>query len=161
MKVADLQLFLNSLTGPLAASGGKKVADELTAAAAGLQPFETMTVAQFADFLRQAEEYHRTGILPAKSTSRRKAATPPDPAKLAKAVETLQALYERAGANAVDYSTIESEVGRINKSLKKDELVTVAKDFGIASTPKTKKAAAEAIQRRIVERKESVERTRF
>jgi len=162
MKVAELQSFLRSLTGPLASSGGKKVADDLDRAAAGLQPFSQMTVAQLADFLQQAEEYHRTGILPAKPAGRRKkAATPPDPQKISRSVTQLKDLYERAGGDSLDYSTIEREVGRLNKELKKDELITAAREFGITATLKTKKNAAEAIQRRITERKESVQRTRF
>lgn len=162
MKVAELQSFLRSLTGPLASSGGKKVADDLDRAAGGLQPFAEMNVPQFADFLQQAEEYHRTGILPVKSTGRaKKAAAPPDPQKIGKAVEQLRDLYERAGSDSVDYSTIETEVARINKGLKKDELIEAAREFGIASSMKTKKAATEAIGRRITERKESVQRTRF
>lgn len=161
MKVAELQSFLANLAGPVAASGGKKVADEIARAAGGLQPFAQMTVAQFADFLAQAEEYHRTGILPVKSTGRRKAAAPADPQKVARAVEQLRDLYERAGSGALDYSTIETDVGRINKGLKKDELIQAARDFGITAPLKTKKNAAEAIQRRITDRKESVQRTQF
>ena len=162
MKVAELQSFLRNLTGLLAASGGKRVADDLDRVAGGLQPFAQMTVAQLADFLLQAEEYHRTGILPAKSTTRgRKSAAPADPQKISRAVGQMRDLYERAGSDAVDYSTIEREVGGINKSLKKDELIEAAREFGIASPLKTKKNAAEAILRRINERKESVQRTQF
>jgi hypothetical protein len=160
MKVAELQSFLRSLTGPLAASGGKGVAADLDRAAGGLQPFAEMTIAQLADFLQQAEEYHRTGILPAKPAGRKKPAAAADPQKISRAVEQLRQLHERAGSDSVDYSTIEREVAAVAK-LKKDDLLAVAREFGISSTLKTKKDAAEAIQRRIVERKESVQRTRF
>ena len=162
MKVAELQSFLRSLSGLLAASGGKRVADDLDRVAGGLQPFAQMTVAQLADFLKQAEEYHRTGILPAKSAARsRKAVAPADAQKISRAVGQMRDLYERAGGDSVDYSTIEREVGAINKSLKKDELIEAAREFGIASPLKSKKSAAEAVRRRINERKESVQRTQF
>jgi hypothetical protein len=159
MNVAELQSFLRSLAGPLASSGGKKAADDLARAAVGLQPFAQMTVAQFADFLQQAEEYHRTGLLPAKGGGRKKAAAT-DPQKISKAVDQLRELYERAGNDSVDYSTIEREVAAVGK-LKKDELISVAREFGISSSLKTKKDAAEAIGRRIRDRKESVQRTQF
>jgi hypothetical protein len=162
MKVAELQSFLRSLAGPLAAAGGKSVAADLDRAAGGLQPFAELTVAQFADFLQQAEEYHRTGLLSAKPARRTgKAAVSADPRKISGAVERLRQLYERAGSDSVDYSTIEREVAAINKDLKKDELIEVAREFGIASPLKTKKIAADAIGRRITERKESVRRTQF
>jgi hypothetical protein len=160
MKVADLQSFLRSLAGPLAASGGKSVAAEFDRAADGLQPFDAMTVAQFADFLHQAEEYHRTGLLPAKAGGRKKPAVASDPQRISRAVDQLRDLYERAGNDTVDYSTIEREVAAVGK-LKRDELVAVAREFGISSPLKTKKDAAEAIRRRITDRKESVQRTQF
>lgn len=160
MKVAELQSFLRSLAAPLAASGGRKVADELERAAAGLQPFAQMNIAQLADFLRQAEEYHRTGILPAKPAARRKQG-PADPQKISRAVGQMRELYQRAGSDSLDYSTIEREVGRLNKDLKKDELIEAAREFGVVASLKTKKSAAEAIRRRITERKESVQRTQF
>lgn len=160
MKVAELQSFLCSLTGPLSSSGGKKIADELERAAGGLQPFAQMTIAQLADFLQQAEEYHRTGILPAKPAGKRKQAAA-DPQKVDRAVAQLQELYEKAAGDSVDYSTIEREVDRVQKTLKKDELIDAARKFGIASGMKTKKDAAEAVRRRITERKESVQRTQF
>ncbi len=83
------------------------------------------------------------------------------PKKIRRAVEQMQELYKSAGTDSVDYSTIERAVGRLDADLKKDELIEVAREFGIASPLKTKKSAAEAIHRRITERKESVQRTQF
>lgn len=160
MNVSELQSFLGSLREPIASSGGKKVADELQRAVEGLGPFATMTIADFGVFLQQAEEYHRTGILPVKASGRKKKAAA-DPEKISKLAQEVLSLYERAIDESVGYAMIEAEVKKIEKQVTAGEAKELAKEVGISGTPKTKKAAIEEILRKINRRKESFQRTSF
>jgi hypothetical protein len=164
MQVADLQQFVRNLGTTLQSAGAKSVAGDLEKAAAGLEPFKDMAVAQFSDFLAQAEAYARTGVLPTtgKPRSRAPKAPPEDsPTKIQNATQRVQDLYERAIEPALQYAAIDAEIKSMDKALKKDELVQVARNFGIAKPLKSKKDAAEEILRKINERKESHERTQF
>ena len=166
MNVSDLQQFLRSLSRPLiSVSGTKKAADDLERACAGLEPFRDLNVAQFADFLANAEAYARTGVVPttesAKSSGGRGGAKRADPQTLAAAVDSVRSLYDRVTSPEVTYATIEAELKRLDKQFKKDGILQIARQFGIGGTPKTKGAALEEIRRRMSERKESFERTRF
>jgi alpha-glucuronidase len=165
MNVNDLKQFLQSLSRPLSVSGAKKTADDLDRMCAGLEPFCDLTVAQFADFLANAEAYGRTGIVPmvgrAKSSGAKAAAKAADPQVLAAAVNEVRSLYDRVSSPEVTYRTIEAEVKRLDKQFSKDAVLEIARGIDVSGTPKTKKAALEEIQRRMTERKESFERTRF
>lgn len=161
MQVADLQSFLKSLSGPLGAAGGKKVADELDRAAGGLEPFRDLTIAQFADFLMRADEYARTGVIPTKGKPARRSASTVDRAKVQGLAQEVLGLYERAVDESVEYSAIEAEVARWGKKLNKNEAVELAREVGLNGPIKTKKAALEEVRRKIVERKESFQRTQF
>jgi len=158
MKVAELQQFLRSLVGALAAAGGKQAAGDLERAAAGLQPFQAMTVAEFADFLAQADTYKRDGTLPVKSGGKAKAAV--DTGKVQEAAQKIQALYERAADPALSHAEIEAEVKKLSK-LGKDSVIALAREFGIEQAVKSMKAAQEQIKLKIATRKESFERTQF
>ena len=61
----------------------------------------------------------------------------------------------------MQYAAIDAELKALDKQLTKDEAVQVARVAGVAATLKTKKAALDAIKRKITERKESFERTQF
>jgi len=164
MNVDDLRQFLQSLSQPLNTSGAKAAAGDLDRMCAGLEPFRTLSVAQFADFLVNAEAYARTGVVP--TTGRGKpaakaAAKTGDPQALAAAVEQIRALYDRVTSPEVTYATIEAEVKRLDKAFGKDAVLEIARGLDIAGPLKTKKAALEEIHHRLRERKESFERTRF
>lgn len=163
MTVADLQQFVRSLGAALAAAGAKKVADELESVGQGFEPFRTLGLAKFSQFLVMAETYARTGVVPTIGKGRSKAAAPkPDSAEVVRSAgERIAVLYERAVDPSVPYTAIEAELKAIEKQLGKDEAVQAARNFGIAAALKTKKAALDAIKRKITERKESFERTRF
>lgn len=160
MKVAELQSFLANLAGPVEASGGKSCATDLRRAAEGLTPFAGLTVAQFADFLAIAETYARTGVVP--TTGARKAKGPAvDREKVAAAAQELLTLYEQALDAELSYAQIAGVVKRIGGRLNKDETLETAKEVGITHALKTKKQALEELQRKIVQRKESLERATF
>lgn len=163
MNVHDLQQFLRSLSQPLSVSGAKKIADDLERACTGLEPLRDLTIAQFADFLGQADEYARTGIVP--TTGRLKAAKAgtkaSDPQALAHAVEHMRVLYSRVTSPDVTYSTIDTELKQLDKQFKKDELFEIARAVGIQGTLKTKRTAVDEMKRCLTERKESFQRTQF
>jgi len=165
MNVNDLQQFLQSLSRPLSVSGAKTVANDLDRMCGGLEPFRELSVAQFADFLARAEVYARTGVVPATGGAKAAGAKGPgkaaNPEALAAAVEQIRSLYDRVTSLEVTYSIIEAEVKKLDKQFKKDEILEIAKGIGIGGKPRTKKDALEEIQRRLSERKESFERTRF
>lgn len=165
MNVSDLQQFLRSLSQPLSVSGAKKAAEDLERACAGLEPFRDLNLGQFADFLANADQYAKTGVVPttgrAKSAAAKTAAKAGDPQALAAAVEQVRSLYDRVTSPEVAYSAIETEVKRLDKQFKKDDLLEIAKAIGISARLKTKKDAVVEIQRAMTERKEAFERTRF
>jgi hypothetical protein len=161
MKVADLQQFVKSLIAPLSTSGASKVAGELDRVCSGLEPFKEMALAQFADFLAQADAYQREGTLPTGGRSRGKVASAVDQSKVVAAAQQVQQLYERAADPELQYTTIDGEIKKLDKGLNKDEAIAVAREVGIATPLKTKKAALDEIKRKITTRKGSYERTRF
>ncbi len=160
MKVADLQSFIRSLASPLSASGARQVASELERACAGLESFKDLTIAQFADFLDQAERYRRDGVLaPAKCKQAKSAAV--DQHKVQSFAQQILALYERATDADLQYAAIDGEVKKLDRALSKDEAIELARQVAIPGTLKSKKAALDQIARKIKERKESFERTQF
>jgi hypothetical protein len=160
MKVAELQSFIRSLGQALAASGAKQVSADLERACSGLEPFRELPVAQFADFLAQAETYARTGVVAAdaKSKGRSKGV---DREKVKGAAQRILALYERASDVELQYSAIESEIKSLDGRMSKDEVLELAREIGIVGTLKTKKDALERIKRKVAERKQSFERVQF
>lgn len=163
MNVENLLKFLHTLEEPIRAIGGTKVANELNEVCDGLRPFGELPIGQFAEFLRNADHYAKTGEVPLKATASkaRAKAKAIDAEKVKTASQTVSGLYERAIDEGVDYSHIEAELKKLDKSLSKDEAVALAKEFNIAKSVTTKKAAFEAIQARIFDRKQSFQRTSF
>jgi hypothetical protein len=161
MKVADLQQFVRSLSAPLSTSGASKVAGELDRVCTGFEPFNDMTLAEFADFLVLAHTYKRDGVLATGTRSRGKAAVALDRSKVDKAAQQVQQLYERAADPELQYTTIEGEIKKLDRALNKDEAIAVAVEVGIAKPMKTKKAALDEIKGKITTRKGSYERSQF
>ena len=165
MNVKDLQQFLQSLKQPLSTCGAKRVSDELDRMCAGLEPFKDLPIAQFSEFLANAETYARTGVVPTtsrrKGSARRQAGKTADPEAIRTATEQMNSLYERVTSPEVDYGTIDAEVKKLDRQFSKDAILEIARGFGITTNLKTKKAALEEIRRRLNERKESHERTQF
>ncbi len=163
MNVKELQQFLASLSLPLSASGAKKVAEELQRISTALGPFQEWNLAAFGDFLVMAEQYHRTGTVPGGpkgKASPRKPAAADNAEALAAAGERLRGLYERVSTPEVTYQAIQAEVKRVAK-FKVNEVFEIARAMGISGKFKTKTAALAEIERRLTDRKESFERTRF
>lgn len=160
MQVKDLQPFLNDLGRFLEQNGGKTVGKEMSRFSEGLSPFADMTISQLSDFLKQAEEYKRTGILSSAKKSSR-GSKKPDEQKVKQWAQRLSKLREEAISESVTYTQIEDEVKKANKENTKPELVAIAHELGLPGSFKTKKETKEEIYRLIAERKESHQRTSF
>jgi hypothetical protein len=177
VNVGDFQNVLKSLGEFLAAHQGKKPAEAFDTFSRALDQFRDVPLDQFGEFLRQAEEYRRTNIIPvgAKKATREK--KPPKEKKPAQpkapkvplktkdnaeairlAVADLQRLYERATDPALEYGEIEKTVERIFKEFDLNGFKAVAKEFGAGSGAKTKDAARHNIEQKIKGRKGRHER---
>lgn len=154
MRVSDLCDFLQALVPALRASRASSAANDLERAVEGLKPFADMTLPELSSFLGQAEEYRRTGVLPAKP---RRPTKRSDPAIARKALAELEKMYAEPARQS--YSELRAHVDRLSKTLKKADLVEVAKAFDAGSSFKTKRDAADAIFKRLESRVASHDRT--
>jgi copper homeostasis protein CutC len=156
MNIAELQQFIKSLVPPLTGSGApRKITDDLERICTGLEPFRDKPIAEFADFLVRAEEYHRTGIVPGKKRASPKPQTI-DQEKVLTAAQGVKALFERAFDAEMSAETLNHELEQLIQPLNTAEIVQVAQETG-AGQAKTKKAALEGIGRMIRERKRVME----
>lgn len=165
MTVNDLQTFLLSANQFAAAAGTNKTTNQLLAQTCdALEPFTAFDIATFNLFLKQAKEYHDTGILP--STTAKKKSTPAakataDPAKLQQLIRQLNELYEKVHEDYVGYGSIDELCDVLDKTLSKDEMVEIAKEFQLSVRSNTaKKKALELIKQKLVQQKGSADQTR-
>ena len=167
MNIADVQTCLRSLAGLLAAHQGKKPAADFDAFCDGLDPFREQPIATFAQFLRDAAEYQRTGIVSAPAKAHRAAAPrgartslkkKDDLAAVEEAAATLQQLFDRATDASLTHEAIEAAVGQIERSFDAEGLKAVARKFGVASGLTSKSTTSAKILGRIAERKGRHER---
>ncbi|MBI3408500.1 MAG: hypothetical protein HY040_09120 [Planctomycetes bacterium] len=165
MKVADLQQFVRSLVNPLQAAGAsQKVVGELERAIAGLEPFAHSSLNDFAQFLELADQYVKTGTLPAKAGKATRSGTP-RAAKAPKlsveqAAQLMSTLYEKAIEPDMDYTRIDTEFAPI-RSLTVKELVQVAQAVGLSLPARMKKDdVCKKLLLKVQERKENFDRTR-
>jgi hypothetical protein len=124
----------------------------------------------FAQFLRDAAEYRRTGIIPAQPAKARKPATPrsgtpkqalknkDDVQAIEEAAAVLQGLFDRATDATLTHEMIETEVSRIDREFDAAGLKAVARRFGISSGLSSKAAVKTKLLGRITERKGRHER---
>lgn len=152
-----MQQFLRSLIPPLRASGAKaSVVDGLEEMGLALEPFQGQAVEAFAAFLRRAEEYDRTGIVPAvaKAPPRSRAKKEATPAYTPEeALRDIRSLFDRCLDDGVTHAMIAAEVKKLDK-LKKADLDRVVAEFGL-SKARTKPAALDAIREKIEGHKKS------
>jgi hypothetical protein len=151
MKVGDFHELVRGLARAMAGDSAK-AAGELERLAAGLEPFQDWTIADLADFLQRAEEYSRTGVVPA--TKRKPSSLSLDSEAIAQSRTQLDQLFERAIEPQTTYSQIQQQVRDICKGLGKEEIIAVAKQFGVSESLKSRKDALDKIEIRIARRKE-------
>jgi hypothetical protein len=180
MNVSDLQSLVTAAARFAGAAGANTtVQGKLEGVTTALAPFAGMDLASFAELLRQAEEYHRTGVLPVAATKGRatkpkepkppkepKAPKPPKPTAAEKAQEVerlireLHALYLVVHEETVSYGAIDEIIESVGR-LAKAEVIHVAKGFGLKLATKAGKEGALAeIKRKLIEQKASAERIR-
>lgn len=159
MKISDLQSFLRSLSPVLANAGGAKVAADLNRMADGLTPFQPLTIAEFADFLGKADQYARTGVVPAKGSKGKAPARTSDEA-VNEAVNLANSLYDKALAPSFRFEDVDEALTALKK-LKVEELKRVAKELNIFSVPRKKDDIIAEIGRKIKGRREFHDRTRM
>ena len=172
MNVADIQKHFRSLAEFAERAGASgKVLMELGSAAEALEPFESLTVAQFGVFLRAADEYARNGIVPTgpkpKVTRAPKApATPRAPKATVvspdQAIERIYALYETMVHGNHTEEAIAKELNLVG-SLTKPSLQKLAEKMNIWQA--VKKLGVPAIKAKIQdevrERKNRFERSDY
>jgi hypothetical protein len=151
MHVAALQQYVQALAEAVRAAGSKTAADDLQRVATALAPFAGWTIAQWADFLHQAETYQRTGVLPT-GRSRSRAAKPLDESKLAAAQQALQQLEEQITQPQFSFAQLDSVLRQLDKQLSRDEALALAQRLQLVGC-RTKKAALEKIAEQFRERR--------
>lgn len=165
MNVADMQALLTAAKQFAEAANISSTAQKnLDAVCRSLEPFRAMQVADFAELLRQSEEYRRTGILPVAAKSAAKRSRKPTMSAEEKRrlvdqhVRQLQDLYAVIHEETVGYGAIDElceSVGKLNVP----EVRKVAAEFGIQLAGKaSKKTALDEIKRKLTEQKGSAQR---
>jgi hypothetical protein len=135
MKVAALQQFLHGLAQPLQAAGAsQKLLQDLEETRQALEPFKEFEFAPFAAFLRQAEEYHRTGVLPVRARAPR-AAKRLDAAKIHEVAQQAVQLKERAAGTDSPTDAIQADFDRLGlNALSKKDVQALARELGVRAT---------------------------
>ena len=157
MNVAALQQFLRSLAGPMQAAGAsQKVLQELEEAGQALEPFKDFDFARFAAFLRQAEEYHRTGVLPIRARGSR-APKGLDPARVHELAQRAAQLKERAAGADSSPEPINAEFDSLGlKALTKKDVLAVAREVGARTTVRmTQEEGIAAVRRWVLGQEEA------
>ncbi|MBM3995339.1 MAG: hypothetical protein FJ303_14475 [Planctomycetes bacterium] len=165
MNVADLQQFLRQVSALARSAGASdKVMAELARLVACFEPFHSKTLAEFNDFLRLADEYVRTGVVPSAAPAKRAARprTPKEPKITpAEGLAKFRQLYERATDPTLDYATIDAEIEPLD-ALTLSQLKEIAAQIPM-TLPKSraKKDVLDEFRRKVKERKGTHERTQF
>ena len=156
MNVASVQKHFRDLATMLAdTTGAKTVVADLTAVADGLAPFRSQPLAEFAAFLRRAEEYQRLGKLESQPTPRagRKSATSSVPPQ--EVIRRVSALNQRVTDPLLTTEVIDAELALIDQ-LKVTDLHVLAEaigNLGVVKGLKQKADKASAIKKYIRDRR--------
>src|SRR4051812_35494740 len=158
MNVSHLQKHIGSLAEILKESGGTKIADELLAIHAALDPFSKEGLKGFADFLVRAEQYRAGGEVPIKAKPSRarapgtRGAAKPDAQALA--FETRE-LYDRVAQPEVTTEMVDALMAKLNKLTVNDLAEVVGAKLGIhgLKAKKTKAKILDGIRSFIMDRK--------
>ena len=165
MEVSQLKKFILSLESPIRDSGGAKVADDLARVVVALSAFDTMSVKDFSDFLVQAEEYHRTGLLPISKTGKGGRAAKAPGLKGEALIKDIAAQIERICDSAADHSQsheeLEKQIQGLLKKPTKNDVVAIARELHLPGSFKTKGDAINAVVSLAVDRRFTFGRTQF
>jgi hypothetical protein len=160
VNVADLQRFLADLARLLNSTESKKTAGELERVVEGLDPFKTISIADFAGFLPRAESYWRTGVIPLAIKKSPGPKPPPKPSiGLAELRAEVEKLYATASTADVTLELIDQLRPKLDK-LNKADLVIVAQSIELVGmSSKTKPVILDSIISRLRSIKQSAMRT--
>ena len=139
MKVSEVGRLLEGLAQGLTELS-KKTADGLAAVCTAIHPFGDQTVEQFTEFLRQCDEYRRTGTVAAgrpKAAPKAKATA----LSVADAAAKVRELLAEINQGTVTAPRIDALLGTFKKDLKKPDLEELLGKLDIAGKPKTKDQA--------------------
>jgi hypothetical protein len=167
MQVGVLLQFLRSLVVPLQGAdfpeGRVKKLEEICQA---LEPFQEYDVADFAAFLRQAEEYRRTGIIPLAARRKRAANARPKPPPVTdedvrRIAQEIMQLAEKAMDREVNREALEADLNHLNlPQYTLTILGKIAGEIGVSAGPRMRKEEiVNAIRQKVLGRKEATERT--
>ncbi len=149
MKIGDVTRLLDSIATGLAGLA-KDTASGLGKLHTEMQPFHEQTVEQFTEFLRQCEEYQRTGMIPV-PTGKGKRAPKPQPAavSVAAAAEMVRALLGEIDNGTVNTARITALLDTLKKDLvkpQKDAWLQLLPELKISGKPKTIAKAVEEVR---------------
>lgn len=161
MNVAVLQKHLRDLAAFLAdAEAGKSVVKDLTAIHDALTPFAAEELGKFADFLKLAEEYKRTGVLTPKG-GKGKGGAATEPVVPAETLHRqLRDLYDRA-STATDPQIDAALKPLEHKDVKLPALKQLAQAVeaeGRVKSLRAKDKAIAAIRQAIIDRRAMAQR---
>jgi hypothetical protein len=147
MKVSELACLLDSLVQGLEQiKGTAAVTKDTRVFATVLRPFAERTVADFANFLLQCEEYQRTGVVPGNKVSApRSTRKTAGPEAVAQAVQAVQALLAELPHGLVNERRIEDTVAPFGK-LTKPQLDELCAGLNIAGKAKNKAQALDRVR---------------
>ncbi len=160
MKIHSLSRFLEQTGELLSDVAGSRASKEWQRLCLALRPFADKTVVEFCDLLLKAEEFQRTGIV---GSSKRRSAKPLNPERIKEFAQHILSLQERSVEPNIDYPDIENEIEKLlgPRTVTKAETIAVAQEINIQKRITSKKDAIAEIKKRIVRRKEGVERAGF
>jgi hypothetical protein len=168
MNVGVVQQHFRELTNFVQMAGAStKVVEELSLIAGGLEHFKDRPLGLFVEFLKKAEEYDRTGVLPvvaSKPKREPKPKAPPKPLK-PKAAEIIQrvvTLYQNILTPTLTNESIEQELALVD-SLKGTDLQSLATQLDVAEKVKKLKVKEKiaAIKQVVRDRRGMFERADF
>ncbi len=143
MKVSVFQQFLRSLAAPLQSAGAAKPANEIEQTCQALEPFADHDFAELAASLAQAQEFHRTKLLPMlKSKSRaggRGAEKTLNDTQLQHLAQQVQHLEQKATTGSeTQRAELAAELDQLGlENLTKTEAIALAKEVGLQTRVRT------------------------
>jgi hypothetical protein len=167
MNVAVVQQHFRDLAKLVEHAGATaKVLNELHLIATSLEPFKEHKLDLFAEFLKKAEEYDRTGVMPVVATKAKRATTPKAPKvpkpSAAEVIQRIVNLYQTILSPTLTEETIEQELALVD-TLKGPDLQSLAGQIDVGEKVKKMKVKdkATAIKQAIRDRRGMFQRADY
>lgn len=143
MKVESLRLHLDNLATTLSSAGATaKIVGDLHAIAQSLKTFDAHELAAFSSFLTRAEEFDRTGQVPASGKKPAAAKSKKVEVDLSQIVQQIEDLKQVAGSRTISMDELNIRIEKLPlNSLTKATLDEVATKIHCVVRRKTGKGA--------------------